>query len=275
VLDDLGAGITINQSLPTRTKMTLEQLDADFAAFARKKAEAVAPGMTWDDPELPASADSKAIETWLEAHPKSFPGLRRLARQLVAEANWPKAREAIAKLKAAYPDYLGEDNAYVLLAAVCRKTSDPLGERAALEALAAKDGNASEAYLRLMELEETSSDWKGLANDARRMLAVNPLVPTPHRELAKASEQLGQDAEALASYKALALLDESDPADTHYRLARLLARLGQPVEARREVLKSLEEAPRFLEAHRLLLELVGPDKPPASPPLIPTTPPGP
>ena len=100
--------------------MTLEQLDADFAAFARKKAEAVAPVMTWDEPDLPASADSKAIETWLEAHPKSFPGLRRLARQLVAEANWPKAKEAIARLKAAYPDYLGEDNAYVLLAAVCQ-----------------------------------------------------------------------------------------------------------------------------------------------------------
>ncbi len=273
VLDDLGAGITINESLPRRANLTLEQLDADFAAFARKKAEAVAPGMTWDDPELPASADSKAIEAWLEAHPKSFPGLRRLARQLVAEANWPKAKEAIARLKAAYPDYLGEDNAYVLLAAVCKKTSDPVGERAALEALAAKDGNASEAYLRLMELEAASSDWKGLANDARRMLAVNPLVPTPHRELAKASERLGMDAEALDSYRALAILDESDPADTHYRLARLLARLGQPAQARREVLKSLEEAPRFLEAHRLLLELVGPDKPPATSP--PPTPPGP
>ena len=91
------AGITINESLPTRTNLTLDQLDADFAAFARKKAEAVAPGMTWDDPDLPASADSKAIETWLEAHPKSFPGLRRLARQLVAEALETTPRPTSAK----------------------------------------------------------------------------------------------------------------------------------------------------------------------------------
>jgi hypothetical protein len=266
VLDDLGAGITINQSLPGRAQLTLEQLDAEFAAFARKKAEGIAPGLTFEDPELPPSADSKAIEAWLEKHPKNFHGLRRLASKLVTEENWPKAKAAIERLRAAYPDYLGEDNAYLLLAAVCKKTSDPAGERAALEALASKDGDAGPAYLRLMEIEETSGDWKGLARDARRMLAVNPLVPAPHRGLARASEKLGQDSEALESYRALAILDESDPADTHYRLARLLARLGQPAEARREALKSLEEAPRFLEAHRLLLELVGPDKPPTSPP---------
>ncbi len=266
VLDDLGAGVTINESLPRRARMSLEQLDADFAAFARRKAEAVAPGMTWDAPELPAHADSKAIEAWLAGHPKNFPGLLRLASKLVAEEDWPKAREAIARLKAAYPGYVGEGNADVLLAAVCRKTADPAGERAALESLASKDGNAGPAYLRLMELEEASKDWTGLARDARRMLAVNPLVPAPHRELAKASEALGRDADALSAYRALSILDETDPADAHYRLAKILARVGQPAVARREVLRSLEEAPRFLEAHRLLLELVGPEKPPGPPP---------
>jgi hypothetical protein len=266
VLDDLGAGVTINESLPKRAGMTLVQLDLEFASFARKKAEAVAPGMTWEEPDLPPKADSKAVETWLETHPKSFLGLRLLAAKLVSEADWPKAKAAIEKLRLADPEYLGEDNAYVLLAAVCRKTSDPIGERSALEALVSREGSAAPIYLRLMELEEASSDWKGLARDARRMLAVNPLVPAPHRALAKASEQLSQDADALASYQALAILDESDPADTHFRLAKMLAKLGQKAEARREVLKSLEEAPRFLDAHKLLLELVGTDPPPTPTP---------
>jgi tetratricopeptide (TPR) repeat protein len=217
--------------------------------------------MTWDEPELPPDADSKAVEAWLKDHPKSFPGLRRLAASLVKEADWTKAKDAIEKLRVADPDYLGEDNAYVLLAAVCRKMSDSLGERAALEALADREGSAGPAFLRLMELEDASGDWQGLARDARRMLAVNPLIPAPHRGLAKAAEHLNQDAEALAAYKALAILDETDPADTHYRLARMLAKLGQKDEARREVLKALDEAPRFLDAHKLLLELVGTDPP--------------
>jgi hypothetical protein len=42
----------------------------------------------------------------------------------------------------------------------------------------------------------------------------------------------------------------------HYHLAKLLREAGKPGEARREVLRSLDEAPRFREAHQLLLELV-------------------
>ena len=50
----------------------------------------------------------------------------------------------------------------------------------------------------------------------------------------------------------------------HYRLAKLLSQAGKQDEARREVLKSLEEAPRFLESHRLLLDLVESDTVPAT-----------
>ena len=110
-----------------------------------------------------------------------------------------------------------------------------------------------------MELDEAAGDWRGVAENARRLLAVNPLIPAPHRQLARAAEHLGERDEALTAYRALSLLDDTDPADVHYRLAKLLHQAGKPDEARREVLKSLEEAPRFLDAHRLLLELVEAD----------------
>ncbi len=265
VLEDLGDGDAINDSLSARSNVSIDRLDADFAEFARAKARAVAPEATFEDPGLPPGADSQAIAAWLETHPRNFPGLRLLASKLVVEEKWAEARTAIERLRAAYPDDSGEGNADQLLATVHRKTADPAGERAALEALAARDGSAGPTYLRLMELEEAAGDWKGMDRDARRLLAVNPLTPAPFRRLARASEELGHDAEALTAYRALALVDESDPAEVHYRLARLLKRSGRPAEARREVLKSLEEAPRFLEAHRLLLDLVGPDQPPGSP----------
>jgi len=113
-----------------------------------------------------------------------------------------------------------------------------------------------------MDLDEAAGDWKALARDARRMLAVNPLTPAPHRQLARAAEKLGDRPEAVAAYRALTILDDADPAEVHFRLAKLLKEGGQADEARREALKSLEEAPRFLEAHRLLLELAGPAKTP-------------
>jgi predicted Zn-dependent protease len=270
LLDDLGAGLTINESLPRRTRMTLEQLDRQFVQFARGRAKSVAPDATWEEIELPDNADSSAVSAWLEKHPKSFWGWRRLAARLVTEEKWQKAKDALLTLKALYPEYVGAENAYVLLATVYRKTADTVAEHAILDELAALDGHAGPAYLRLMELDEKAGDWRSLAKNARRLLAVNPLVPTPHRQLARAAEQLGERAEAVAAYRTLTLLDDTDPADVHYRLAKLLKQDGKLREARREVLKSLEEAPRFLESHRLLLEIVEDEKPAvANPPSDP------
>jgi hypothetical protein len=46
-----------------------------------------------------------------------------------------------------------------------------------------------------------------------------------------------------------------DAEDHHYQLASLLAAEQQLPEARREVVRALEEAPRFRAAHQLLLEI--------------------
>jgi hypothetical protein len=267
LLDDLGAGRPINEALPERAKTSLEQLDSDFARFAIERAVKVGRELTWEEPgDLPEGADSKVVEAWLEKHPRSFWGLRRLAARLMSEDQWDRAREVLETLKRLYPEYVGADNAYVMLASIFKKKADAAAEHRVLDELVARDGDASAAYLRLMELDEAAGDWRGVATNARRLLAVNPLIPGPHRQLARAAEHLGEPDEAVAAYRALALLDDTDPAEVHYRLAKLLHQSGKDREARREVLRSLEEAPRFLDAHRLLLELVESDPSPSQPP---------
>ena len=256
VLDDLGAGIPINETLPRRTKMSLDELDQSFVQFARGRAKSIAPGATFEELDLPEEADSAAIVAWVEKHPQNFWGWRRLAARLLTEEKWARAKGALEKMKALYPEYVGPDNAYLMLAAVYRRLSDPVAERKVLEELASREASASPAYLRMMELDEAAKDWPTLARDARRLLAVNPLIPPPYRQLARAAEHLGKADEAMTAYRAVAMIDDSDPAEVHYHLAKLLSQAGKRDEARREVLKSLEEAPRFLDAHRLLMELV-------------------
>src|SRR5262249_22305428 len=160
---------------------------------------------TWEEPDLPDDADSTALAAWLEPHPRSFWGLKRLAARLVAEQKWERAREVLNTLKGLYPEYVGPENAYVLLAAVHKHLGDKAAERKILEELAARDGDAGPAYQRLMELDEAAGDWRGVARYARRSLAVNPLTPAPHRQLARAAEELGERGDAIAAYRALAL----------------------------------------------------------------------
>jgi tetratricopeptide (TPR) repeat protein len=146
------------------------------------------------------------------------------------------------------------------MAAAYRALGENAEERQALEWIAEHDGDAIDSSLRLIELGEAAGDWKSVEVNARRMLAVNPLIVAPHRAMAKASEKLENRGEAIRSYRALLKFDTTDPADNHFRLAALLFAEGQNDEAKRQVLMSLDEAPRYQDAHRLLLELASADE---------------
>jgi tetratricopeptide (TPR) repeat protein len=255
ILSDLGEGAEINEALIRHT-VPLGRLDEDFAKFARERAEALAPTATWDKPDLPPAADTDALAAWLKKNPRNVPGLKRYARQLLRERNFKKALAVADRLHEVFPDDSSGDNADVLTAAAHRGLADINSERAALEKLASRAADAAPAYLRLMEIGEKDSDWEAVARNAERMLAVNPLVVAPHRYLAQAAEKLGRRDDAIRAYNALLLFDTTDTAETHYRLAQLLRETGQSDLAKRHVLMALEEAPRFLDAHTLLLELV-------------------
>jgi tetratricopeptide (TPR) repeat protein len=179
------------------------------------------------------------------------------AQSALNDRRWADAETPLQTLISLYPAQTGSDSAYALLAGVHRELGETNEERQVLVQLAARDSDNTDAYARLMELDDASGDWAGVAENAERFLAVNPLLPLPYRELGRASEQLDHFSPAIRSYQRLLLLDPPDPADVHYRLARLLRQSGDNAGAKRQVLESLEEAPRFPEALRLLLEIEG------------------
>ncbi|MBW3596608.1 MAG: tetratricopeptide repeat protein [Planctomycetes bacterium] len=258
VLTDLGAGMPINESLQ-RYVGSLQALDDEFAAFARNRAESLAPDAEWEQPELPPTAGVADWEAWTAEHPKNYLGLQILATKLIEAERFEDAKAPLNEMRRLYPDAIGADNPDVLLARVHRQLNETEEERAVLAELASRSADAGDAYVRLMELAAAEEDWPAVRENAERMLAVNPLVRTPHEQLAQSAEALGDDDSAIAAYRVLAMLDPLDPAETHYRLARLLHRRGDAA-AKRHVLIALEEAPRFRAAHRLLLEMVEGEK---------------
>ncbi len=252
ILQDLGQGKPVNQTIETHT-VALKKLEADFDAFARRRAEQLGQGLEWKKPAAEELATDD--KTALDKHPKNFWVLTQYAKQLLAEKKWQEAKGPIQTLLEHYPDQTGPDNAHLLLAAAHRGLNEPDLERQALSKLAEIDADSVDAFLRLMELASTARDWSMVATNAERLLAVNPLVPAPHRYLARACEALDQPKQAIKSYQILLKLDPQDLADVHFRLAKLLHQTGD-LSAKRHVLQALEEAPRFREAHQLLLAIM-------------------
>jgi tetratricopeptide (TPR) repeat protein len=129
-------------------------------------------------------------------------------------------------------------------------------ERAVLEQLTALSDDDVDALGRLMELCIEQEDWVAALNTADRLLGINPLIAPPHRVIAAAAEKLDDSRRAIPALRALVALNPIDPADLHFRLSRHLTEQSELSAARREVLRSLEEAPRFRAAHRQLLVIL-------------------
>ncbi len=124
-----------------------------------------------------------------------------------------------------------------------------------LNKLVTISANATEAYVRLMEIAMEQKNWREVFDNGNKYLAVYPMLGTVHWCMGRANEELGQNDQAIESYRRLLLLDPADPADINYRLARLFQE-RDPVTAKRYVLEALADAPRFRQAHRLLLKLI-------------------
>lgn len=268
ILRDLGAGLAINEALERRT-LDLAELDDAFAAYARERAEQFAPGVDWSPPALDAAAEGtpeERLRDFVRQHPHNYPALKLYAELLLRLDQTQQAEPVLRQLIELYPTAVGADSPAMLLAGLLRRTGRTDEERELLGRIVEVDDAAPAALLRLLELDRQRGDWESVLRNARRLRAVNPLTPHPHRALAEAAERLDRPAEALPALRALLAVSADDPAGVRYRLARLLARQGDVAQARREVLTALEEAPRFRDAQRLLLELVERDSGAGPPP---------
>ena len=253
LLADLARGVAINAALAARFA-PIEKLDAEFAEHAISLAKGTGPKLDWTKPDRATLASETKLKEWAAKTPDNFTALTEQAKQLLSEKNWEAAKAPLKKLIALYPDQHDSESAYTLLAHAHRELGESADEEAMLNKVAELCSDAPDAYERLMEIASARKDWRTVLANAERFTAVNPLAPAPYRSIGEAREATGDKAAAIAAYRTLLSLNPPDQPEIHFRLARIFHSTGD-ARAKREVLLSLEEAPRFREAHRLLLEI--------------------
>ncbi|MEO7317754.1 MAG: tetratricopeptide repeat protein [Chthoniobacteraceae bacterium] len=252
VLADLARGVDVNDAIAAHAQ-PIAKIDAEFAERAKALAKAVGPALDWAKPKPKDVADD-AVEDFVAKNPNNFEALLAQAMKRVKAKEWESAKSPLKKLIELYPEQHDADSAYSLLALAHRELKETDAELAVLNKIAELSPDAPDAFARLMELAKERKDWPEVLANAERFAAVNPLSALPHRADAEASEALGKKPRAIAAYRTVLKLDPENPADIHYRLARLLHETRDPA-AKREVLLALEEAPRFREALKLLIEI--------------------
>ncbi len=253
LLADLARGVEINAALAARFA-PIEKLDADFATHARSLANGTGPKLDWSKPEPGALASEGKVKDFLSKNPNNFAALMRQATLLLTSKDWTEAKTVLLKIIGMYPDQRDSSGAYEMLAKTHRELGEKTEEETMLNKVAELASDAPDAYARLMEIAAERKDWRAVLANAEKFTAVNPLTPTPHRFIAEAREATNDNAGAIRAFRTMLALNPPDQPEMRFRLARVLQATGDAT-AKREVLLALEEAPRFREAHALLLEL--------------------
>jgi Tfp pilus assembly protein PilF len=112
-----------------------------------------------------------------------------------------------------------------------------------------------ESYAMLADLLLELGDTAAAADALEGAMYVNPYEMAQHARLATLYSSLKQHAKAVRERRAVVALRPVDRAEALYQLAVAYREAGDEPNARRSVLRALEEAPHFEKAQQLLLSL--------------------
>jgi tetratricopeptide (TPR) repeat protein len=163
-------------------------------------------------------------------------------------------REGLA-IRDIYPDYVEDGSVYQLLAEAYLAKGDKPSAIAELGRYARTGGRSPETIKRLASLLEEAGRKKEAAEALARLNYIFPRDEDLHRRLGDLWLSVGETQGAIREYQALVAMRPIDRASSHFSLAQAYRVANRPDEAREQVLLSLEAAPGYRPAQKLLLEL--------------------
>lgn len=254
VLADLNNGVQINDALE-RHAGGLAAFEASFLEYLQKEADSLAPDadLTPLDPMGEPLATVEQAQQYVDAHPNHVGARVTLAGLQKKDGNMTAAEQNLKKAIELFPKDESSVSARTMLADLYRaQKSDQEAVILAEQISITADDLAS--ALRLQELSEEKQDWKTAAELGSYIFGVDPFQPAAVRRSADAAEKLNDTEQTVSWLERLAVLQPDDMPRLNYRIGSVL-KTTAPDRARRYVLLALEQAPRYREAHELLLEL--------------------
>jgi tetratricopeptide (TPR) repeat protein len=214
----------------------------------------------------PAEFD-KQFMAMVEAETKksvqSFPEWTDDVKTIAAAAK-AKDYDTVIKLgteaRDLFPDYVEAGSVYEFLAQAYLAKQNKAAAENELERYMKIGGRDPSTLKTLADDLQADGKKKEAAAVLERVNYIYPMDGAQHQQLGLLFLDLNNNAGAIREFQAVLARDPLDPAQAHFNLARAYNQNHQTEQAKDELISSLEAAPGFRPAQKLLLELSGPEK---------------
>jgi len=181
-------------------------------------------------------------------------GIREVARLAKAGEN-QQVIDKSAGLRDIYPEYVEPGNVYEFRSDAYLALNDRGAAIEELEHYAKVGGRSPDALKKLADLLVEAGRPADAAAALDRLNYINPVDEDLHRRLGDLWFDQNNLDGAIREYQAVIAAKPVDPAAAHFNLAKAYRRASRTDDAREQLLLSLEAAPGFRPAQKMLLEL--------------------
>jgi tetratricopeptide (TPR) repeat protein len=185
--------------------------------------------------------------------------LEDLARQ-ARNHSYDAVLEEGEEVRQMYPQYIYAANAYEFLAEADLAKGQKQAAAAVLRDYETRGGRNPETLKELASLEEGLGEPNVAAATLDRINDIYPLDEELHRHLGTLWLAQQNYPGAIREYAAVVAMHPLDKASAEFDLAQAYFSAGQKDKAKQNVLQSLEAAPDYRPAQKLLLQLEGSEK---------------
>jgi tetratricopeptide (TPR) repeat protein len=154
-----------------------------------------------------------------------------------------------------YPDYVETGSVYEMLAEAYMAKENKPAAIAELERYRKQGGRNPASLKKLASLLSEAGKKKEAAVTLERINYIAPQDDEVHKRLGDLYMEIGNPTGAITEYAAALAQKPLDEAASHYNLARALNQANRTEQAKDQLLQSLEAAPGFKPAQKMLLEI--------------------
>ncbi len=231
MIHDFAENMPTPQVIEKELKIKPEEFDKQFLPWVEAKTKRAVDG----------------FDTWTK-------GIRSLNDEIKAK-DWDAVIKEGPEIRDIYADYVDPGSVYEALAKAYEAKGDTAKAMEQLKLYSARRGRNPDTLRDLAKMQEDAGDKRGAAATLERINYIYLRDDKQHLKLADLDMQLGNPAGAILEYGAVIALKPVDPAGAHYHLAKAYEAVHDDGKAMDEVLSSLETAPGYRDAQKLLLEL--------------------